>query len=402
MSATNSEAQERAQEYARDADLRGPVAVLRAQRDAILDRWLEVVSQQPFHHGRREHAVADDIPALFDALVATLEREAPVWLEPESPLENPAVEEAARRHAAARSAQGLAPADVVLEFRLLRQEIWHALREELSDRAPTGDVLAAQLLVNDALDGAIGLGVSYFVSVVEELKHEFLVTITHDVRTPLTSLKGLAQLLARQAAREQPDLGRIRQGLAQIDSQATRMAVLLAELVDASRLRLGRFQIDRGTASFPDVLQQVVGRFGPDVAARLRLQVEAGAERVGEWDAPLLETVLENILANAVKFSPPDSPIHVTVAAAATGLTVSVRDEGLGVEGPELARLFDRSYRSPRAASEGIAGSGLGLYIARGIVEAHDGMIWATSPGLGQGCTIHFTLPWEPAPPTPA
>src|SRR5437773_12463092 len=112
MSATQTDAQQRAQEYARDADLRTAVAVLRAERDTTLHRGLEVVAEQPVHHGRREHAVADHIPALFDAVVATLGRGAPLWLEPEAPLENPAVANAAHQHAAARSRQGLQPADV--------------------------------------------------------------------------------------------------------------------------------------------------------------------------------------------------------------------------------------------------------------------------------------------------
>src|SRR5215208_6490860 len=98
MSATQMDAQQRAQQYARDADLRSAVVVLRAERDTILDRWLEVVAEQPFNHGRREHAVADHIPELFDAVIATLERGAPLWLEPQAPLDNPAVADAAHQH----------------------------------------------------------------------------------------------------------------------------------------------------------------------------------------------------------------------------------------------------------------------------------------------------------------
>jgi len=399
MSATQIDAQQRAQEYARDADLRRAVGVLQAERDTILDRWLAVVAEQPFHHGRREHAVADHIPALFDAVVTTLERGAPLWLEPEAPLANPAVADAAHQHAAARSSQGLQPADVVLEFRLLRQEIWRALREQLSDSAPTGDLLAAQLLLNDALDGAMGVGLAYFVSAVEELKHEFLLTVTHDIRNPLTSLKGTAQLLARQMAGPSPNLDRVREGLAQIDAQATRMSILLTELLDVSRTRLGRFEILRVPTSFRTVLDQVVGRSAPDVAARLRIRASAESERVGQWDAARLEALLENLLSNAVKFSPPDSPIDVVVEATAEHLAVALRDYGRGVDSAELPRLFDRFFRSPSAADDGIDGSGMGLYIARGIVEAHGGSIWAMSAGRGQGCTIGFTLPWGPPSP---
>src|SRR5436309_14845673 len=104
------EAMERAQDYARQADLGPAVAALAASRDEILERWLEVVARQPFHRGRRERAIADHVPALFDAVLETLARCAPVWLEPQAPQENPAVAVAARGHATARGRQGLAAA----------------------------------------------------------------------------------------------------------------------------------------------------------------------------------------------------------------------------------------------------------------------------------------------------
>lgn len=398
MRPTESEAQERAQSYADHADLSASVAALRAQRDAILERWLEVVARQPFHHGQREHAVADHIPALFDALVASLERSAPVWVEPEAPLENPAVVEAAQQHAAARGAQGLEPADVIVEFRLLRQEIWHALGQQLTDSVPTGNVLAAQLLINDALDGAMGVGLQQFVDAIEEIKYDFLLTATHDIRNPLTALKGTAQFLHRQLGRAHPDLERIRAGFEQIDVQATRMMVLLAELLDVTRMRLGQFEIERTPIEMRTALAQVVTRLDPDVAARLRIRISAEAERTGQWDVGRLERVLENLLSNAVKYSPPKSPIDVQVRGTAERVNVMIRDHGRGLDATELAHLFDRFYRSPNVKDERVEGSGLGLYVVRGIVEAHGGTITATSPGPGQGCTVEFTLPWEPPP----
>jgi signal transduction histidine kinase len=400
MRETETEATERAQRYAREADMSFAVTVLRSKRDDILGRWLEVVERQPFHHGRREHAVADHIPTLFDALVKTLERGAPVWVEPEAPMENPGVTEAAQGHAAARSTQGLQPADVIVEFRLLRQEIWHALRQQLPDSVPTSDVLAAQLLVNDAIDGAMGVGLNYFVDMLEEIKHDFLLTITHDLANPLTSLKASAQFLSRQARRARPDLKIMREELAQIDAQATRMAVLLAEMLDITRMRLGRFEIVRAPVEFRSVLDQVVSRCPPNVTPRLRIRVAAESERAGQWDAASLEAVMDNLLSNALKFSPPDSPIDIQVQGTAEALAVTVRDYGRGLEGAELAQLFNRFFRSPSATDQGIEGSGLGLYIARGIVEAHGGYIRATSAGRNQGCTIEFSLPWEAASPT--
>ena len=395
-----TEAMARAQDYARHADLEPAVAALRERRDEILERWLEVVARQPFHRGRRERAVADHIPALFDGVLEVLARGAPVWIEPQSPQENAAVAEAAEQHAAARGRQGLQAADVVVEFRLLRQEIWRALRAELPDSAPTGDVLAAQLLLNDAIDGAMGVGLDYFVRAVEEAKEEVLLTTAHDLRNPLTSIKGTAQLINRRIARARPDLEQIREGLTQIDEQANRIMVLLGELLDASRVRLGRFEVSRTVTDFRTLLERVVNRCEPGVVARIHLRASPTSSRPGQWDAARLETVLENLISNAVKFSPPDSPIEISVDGAEEGLTVTVRDRGRGLEGAELAQLFERFYRSPEVTEAAIEGNGLGLYIARGIVEAHGGRIWAASEGRDQGTAIQFVLPWD-APTSP-
>ena len=147
----------RVERYVKGAEL-GPVAaVLRASRDEILRRWLEAARLQSFHAAYPDLAVADHIPPLFDALVAFLERNAPRGVDPSSPLEDQAVRDQARAHAHARFAQGLAAADVLTEFRLLRQEIGRELRER-TDAA--GDVLAAELLVHDALDGATALALA--------------------------------------------------------------------------------------------------------------------------------------------------------------------------------------------------------------------------------------------------
>jgi signal transduction histidine kinase len=388
----------RAQEYARHADLAPAVAALRGRRDEILDRWLAVVARQPFHRGRRERVVADHIPALFDGVIEALTRCAPVWIEPQSPQGNPAVAAAAEQHAAVRGRQGLQAADVAVEFRLLRQEIWRALRAELPDSSPTGDVLAAQLLLNDTIDGAMGVGLAYFVRAIEEVKEEVLLTAAHDLRNPLTSIKGTAQLIRRRLERAAPNLDEARRGLTQIDEQATRMMVLLAELLDASRLRLGRFDVTRAPTDFRALLERLVARCEPSVGARVHVRATAACARPGQWDAARLESVLENLISNAVKFSPPDSPIEIAVDGTAEGLTVAVRDRGRGLDGPELTQLFERFYRAPEVAEAAIEGSGLGLYIARGIVEAHGGRIWVASEGRDQGTAIQFVLPWD-APP---
>lgn len=395
------EVTQRAQMYAQDANPAPALAVLRTRREEILDRWLDVVARQSFHQGRREHAVADHIPALYDAVIATLEQGLRRTNGTDA-LDSSGVTEAAVLHAEARSREGLQPADVVIEFRLLRQEIWHALREALPDYTPLDDAVAAQLLLNDSLDAAMMVGLEHFMHSIEVLKDEFILTLTHDLRNPLTSLKGVAQLLVRHAQSPRPDLERLRRGLAQIDAQATRIAALTAEMMDISRIRLGRFEIVRGPTEFDTVLARVLERAEPSVAGRVRLVCGPESGRAARWDAERLEAVVENLLSNAVKFSPTNAPITIAVTGTPSDLLVSVADEGRGVDATELPRLFERFYRAAEVADSEIEGSGIGLYVTRGIVEAHGGRVWADSPGLGAGTTILFTLPWEePSPEQP-
>jgi PAS domain S-box-containing protein len=149
----------RVEAFVQGADLGRVAALLAAGRDGILRRWLEATRLQSFHALHPDRAVADSIPRLFDALVAVLERAAPRTVDPDAPLDDPAVHAAAQEHARVRFEQGLGPADVLTEFRLLRQEIGRELRERLSGAA-AADVVGAELLVHDALDGAATLGLA--------------------------------------------------------------------------------------------------------------------------------------------------------------------------------------------------------------------------------------------------
>src|SRR5437016_2002969 len=136
-----SDVESRVEQLAQGTDLGWVADVLSGRRDEILNGWLQAAIKQPFHAMRPERAVADHIPALFDALVAVLRRTAQRWLDTPAPLSDPAVLEAAQNHARDRFEQGLHPEDVVTEFRLLRQEIGGALRTHLADATPAGDVM---------------------------------------------------------------------------------------------------------------------------------------------------------------------------------------------------------------------------------------------------------------------
>lgn len=155
-----SNVETRIEDFTRDADLSQVVALLTERRDEILSRWIDAASDQPFHQARSERAVADHIPPLFDALVSLLSRHSSPERNAGVPLEDPAILSAAQEHARVRFGQGFTPPDIATEFRLLRQEIGRALRRYISDRSSTSNVVAAELLVHDALDGAVFLALS--------------------------------------------------------------------------------------------------------------------------------------------------------------------------------------------------------------------------------------------------
>ena len=425
-----ADATTRVEQFVRGGDLGAVALLLRTHRNEILRRWLSAVGLQPFLRGMAEHTVADHVPVLFDCLVDLLERAAPRETDAEAPLDDPAVLEAAQEHARERLDQGLRPADVVTEFRLLRQEIGRALRRHAAELAGTarGDLMAAELLIHDALDGAISLALisltAYVESAVAQLRgrldeqDSFLASVAHDLKTPLASLKGTAQLLQRRVARDcaLEVAEQIQTRLARIDATADRMSRIIDELLDLSRLQLGEpLPLDRRPVDLAALTHQRAAEHQQATDAHT-IQVEAieesessEASLVGEWDEPRLERVLDNLLSNAIKYSPrggtvtasvrrDDSPAGSAGTAGAAGTTggawavLTVTDQGMGIPAPDLARVFERFRRAANVAGAGIRGAGLGLASARQIVEAHGGAITAES-AEGKGSTFTVRLP---------
>lgn len=386
----------RAEAIADGSNLAWVTTPLAAQRDPLLDRWLAAARSQPFHQRQPAQAVADHIPALYDAIVAYLARGGPSQAATGAVLDDPAILAAAERHAQARLAQGLQPVDVTVEFRLLRQEIVKTLRANLPDSVPTTDVLGAELLVHDALDGAVSVALRSLAELVETVREDFLVTTVHDVRGPLTLVRAAAQLADRRLAVATPDVVSARTELARIVAAADRMEALLAELSEAARVALHRMDLQLEPVDLGELVQRTVAQFGPELQQRVRVEQAPGGALQGEWDAARLERVVSNLLSNAEKYAPGDTPITLTLAATPTTVTLAVHDEGVGVAAEELPRVFARYVRTRDAVARGTPGLGLGLYICRGIVEAHGGRIAMSSAGRGHGATVHVVLPRTP------
>jgi signal transduction histidine kinase len=190
------------------------------------------------------------------------------------------------------------------------------------------------------------------------------------------------------AARDR-DRGAFRGAAELIVKHADRLAELLTTVFDIRCLEAGVLSISRWPTDLGALVRDVTD--GMRSTARHDITVFADEGIVGEWDERRIRQVVTNLLSNAMKYSPEGSVVTVSVSADEESATVSVRDEGIGLEETEIAQLFRRGYRAQSARN--VRGGGLGLYFGHGIVVAHHGRMWAESPGHAQGSTFCFTLP---------
>src|SRR6185312_4857900 len=266
------------------SDFSWAIDALVEQRDEILASWLTAASAQPFHETHPERTVSDDIPRLYDAVIDYLKFAGGSWRRPGSPIDQPGVLDAANSHARTRAEQGLQPSDVVTEFRLLRRAIWKGLHDQLGDLRPTGDVISAELLVNDAIDGAITVGLSALTSRVEEIREDFLVSTIHDIRQPITAIKGLAQLANRFVSRENPEIWRVRTTLADIASQVDKLNKTIDVLIDVSRAALGQLALQPLFVDLARLVPQTVEYDGVHRLRDCRITVPELGVATGYWD----------------------------------------------------------------------------------------------------------------------
>jgi signal transduction histidine kinase len=209
------------------------------------------------------------------------------------------------------------------------------------------------------------------------------------MKTPITVIRGHAELLLRRLSVGEHERAALEADAALIVEHTDHLSELLTTLFDVSSLEAGLLSISPARTDLGALARGVTE--GMRSTARHHLKVFADQGVIGQWDGRRIRQVLVNLLSNALKYSLEGSTVTVSVAADEQGATVRVRDEGIGLDGTELAQLFRRGYRAESARN--VTGGGLGLYFSNGIVAAHGGRIWAESPGHGEGSTFCFTLP---------
>jgi signal transduction histidine kinase len=227
------------------------------------------------------------------------------------------------------------------------------------------------------------------------VRDQFLSVAAHELRTPLTALKGHVQIARRRLAGGVPpsDLDPL---LRRADGQVDRLTDLINDLLDVSRISSGRLSIEREPVAPVPLIRRVVELEGATAPSRpIELDLPETLP-VFEADAARLEQVLFNLIENALKYSPPDSPVSVRARLVDGCLEISVSDRGAGIASEEQAQIFERFQRASNI-DQNISGLGLGLYISREIVEAHGGRLTVQSQP-GAGSTFAIVLPLTPLP----
>jgi PAS domain S-box-containing protein len=225
----------------------------------------------------------------------------------------------------------------------------------------------------------------------DRMRDELIANISHELRTPLTSIVGYLELLHELDESELgPQARRLLDVVARNAHRELRLVndLLAVSFVDEDRARMQFEPVDLGVLAAQVVEDHQVFARG----AGLQVTHEAQESVVVRGDADRLTRLLENLVVNSCKFSPPGGVVRVVVGADRSDALLTVVDTGIGVTEAERARIFDRMYRAPGAIVRQVDGAGLGLSIAKGIVDAHSGTI-AVESAPGQGTTVRVTLP---------
>jgi two-component system phosphate regulon sensor histidine kinase PhoR len=224
---------------------------------------------------------------------------------------------------------------------------------------------------------------------LDRMKSEFVTNVSHDLRSPLTSVKGFADLLpmAGPLNEQQEDfLARIQRGIDNVTQMIT-------DLLDLGRIE-AEVNLEMEPCDLGGIVEQAMnGHLNHAALKKQSLNPQVAPDLPPVWGNPLrLGQVVSNLVGNAVKYTPEGGQITVSVTQEDGHVAVAVADDGIGIPAADLPHIFDKFYRVKNAQTDGIVGTGLGLSLVRSIVEKHQGRIWVRSQA-GQGSTFTFVLP---------
>lgn len=261
---------------------------------------------------------------------------------------------------------------------------------------PKGEVIPVGITYAPLLTGE-GKLINIFASVrdithfreAEELKSVFVSVVSHELKTPVALIKGYVGTLRRKDVSWDSDI--VQDSLEVIEEEADHLTDLIENLLDASRLQAGGFSLNLTDLKLDELAQELGERFQTQTDKHnIIVQFPDNFPAIVA-DEDRLNQVLSNLLSNAIKYSPEGGNIRVSGQLRTNKVIVCVQDEGPGIATEDIPHIFDRFYRADEAAKK-TQGAGLGLYLTRAIIDAHEGRIWV-EPRSGEGARICFSLP---------
>jgi two-component system sensor histidine kinase VicK len=225
---------------------------------------------------------------------------------------------------------------------------------------------------------------------VEQERRDFVSNVSHELRTPLTTMKSYLEALADGAWEDKEIAPKF---LQVTQNETDRMIRMVNDLLQLSKMDSEELPLHKEETEFVDYFHQVIDRFEMNLPESITMERDIPNKKYYVWvDKDKMTQVLDNVISNAIKYSPEGGRILLGLESKRHHLLVTVQDEGVGISYDKLEKIFDRFYRADRARTRKLGGTGLGLAISKELVEAHHGKIWARSRE-GYGTTIYFTLP---------
>ncbi|MCA9398178.1 MAG: PAS domain-containing protein [Candidatus Omnitrophica bacterium] len=226
---------------------------------------------------------------------------------------------------------------------------------------------------------------------LEKVRQDFVANVSHELRTPIATIKGYAETLLQGAI---DDKENAEDFLRIICSDANRLAKLINDLLDLSKIESGKLIPDLRMASLEPLISRVVDNLAPQ-AKELSVSIENHLPKSlppVKIDSSLMTQVFFNLLENAIKYNRPGGKVYIESEESASRVVILVRDTGIGIPKADLGRIFERFYRVDKARSRDLGGTGLGLSIIKHIVQVHEGTLSVESE-LGHGSIFSITLP---------
>jgi histidine kinase len=229
------------------------------------------------------------------------------------------------------------------------------------------------------------------LEMTEQRRLGLIADVAHELRTPLATIEGYMEGLLDEVIQPEPKL------FALVHHESTRLKWMIEELALLSRAEAGQLRVEPKAIELANVIEQTVGQFLPqakDKKIELDIHVSHQLPKVFA-DADRIEQILINLIANAIQYTPEGGRVNVFAQPEDNFVVVGVVDSGVGIAQEHLPHIFERFYRVDKSRARQSGGAGIGLTIARHLVYAHGGEIWAESEGAGKGTRVKFTLPIE-------